>query len=112
MLRVTSRMYRVLIPGEVKDHNIKNDHGSNLWKILGKWLSSLNQMKRREHIIAGAVHLVGKIIPAKNRANSTPRKRTGIWFFQLEKAGNSAKMNKQPSRTVPVEEHEDLVSTV
>jgi hypothetical protein len=112
MLRMTSRMYWALIPGEVKDPSIRSDHGSNSWQILGKWLSSLNQMKRREHIIAGAVHLFGKIIPAKNRAESTPRKRTGIWFFQLDKAGNSGKMNRQPPRMVPVEEHEELVSTV
>jgi hypothetical protein len=112
MLRMTSRMYRALIPGEVKDPSIRSDHGSNSWQILGKWLSSLNQMKRREHIIAGAVHLFGKIIPAKNRAETTPRKRTGIWFLQLGKAGNSTKMNRQPPRTVPVEEHEELVSTI
>jgi hypothetical protein len=69
-------------------------------------------MKRRDHIIAGAVHLFGKIIPVKNRAETTPRKCTGIWFLQLGKAGNSAKMNRKPRRTVPVEEHEELVSTV
>jgi hypothetical protein len=69
-------------------------------------------MKMREHIIAEAVHLARKTIPVKNRAAPTPRKHTGTWFFQLDKAGNSSKMNRKTSRTVPVEEHEELVSTV
>jgi hypothetical protein len=112
MFSMTSRMYWALTPGEVKDPSIRSDHGSNSWQILGNWLSSLNQMKMREHIIAGVVHLAGKTIPAKNRAVSTPRKRTGTWFFQLDKAGNSGKMNRQTPRTVPVEEHEELVSMV
>jgi hypothetical protein len=109
--RVTSKMYRPLIPGEVKDPSSRSNHGSNVWKIVGKWISSVNQMKRSESITAGAVHWGSKHIPVKNRAETPPRKRTG-GFYNWGKAGNTAKMNRQIPRTVSVEEHEELVSTV
>jgi hypothetical protein len=37
--RVTFNMYRPLNPGEAKEPSSKNNHGSSVWKIVGKWIS-------------------------------------------------------------------------
>jgi hypothetical protein len=112
LFSMTSRAYCALSSGEVKDPSIRSDHGCNSWQILGNWLSSLNQSRMRVHIITGVAHLAGILIPAKNRAVSTPHKRTDTWVFQPDRARNLGKMNRQPPRTVSVEEHDELVSTV
>jgi hypothetical protein len=59
-------MYKPLNPGEVKDPSSRSNHGSIVWKIVRKWISSMNQMKRREIIVEGVVHWGRKNIPVKN----------------------------------------------
>jgi hypothetical protein len=96
---VTFNMYRPLNPGEAKEPSSRSNHGLSVWKIVGKWISSMNQMKRSEIITAGVVHWGSKHIPVKNFTEIPPRKRVG-GLHNWGNSGNTTKMNRQISGTV------------
>jgi hypothetical protein len=104
-------MYIPLILGQAKDPSSRSNHGSSIWQIVGKWISSVNQMKRSENITGGAVQWGSNHIPVKNCAENPPRKRIG-GLHDWGKVRNTNKMNRQIPGTVLVEEHEELVNTI
>jgi hypothetical protein len=112
LFSMTSRAYCALISGNAKGTNISSEHGCNSWLILGNWLCSMNQTRVMAHIIEGVAHLAGILIPKQNRAASTPHLSTDTCVIQPDSARTLGKMNRQNQRTVSVEEHDELVSTV
>ena len=91
--RVTFYMYRPLNLGEAKEPSSRRNHGLSVWKIVGKWISSMNQMKRRKIIIAGVVHWGSKHIPVNNCTNIPPRKRTS-GLHNWGNLGKTTNMNR------------------
>jgi hypothetical protein len=95
---------------------------------MGNLLCSMNQTKVMAHIIAGAMHLVGILIPKKNRVGaehlagipipkknktlSTPPLSIDPYVIQTDNTRTLGKMNRQNQRTVSAEEHDELVSAV
>jgi hypothetical protein len=112
LFSMTHKEYNTLNSGEMKDPNIRGDHGCNSWQSMGNWLSSLNHSRVMAHIITGATHFVGILIPEKNKVASTPHKRTAICVLQPDRIGIIGKMSRQPQRFVSGEEHDELVDTV
>jgi hypothetical protein len=63
--RVTSIMYRPSNPGEAKEPSNGSNHGSSVWRFVGKWINFVNQMKGSRIITAGVAHWGSKHIPRR-----------------------------------------------
>jgi hypothetical protein len=125
---MTFNLYRALISSEAEDNGIRGNHSSKVWKTVGNWLNSMNQLNMRDYVAVELVHGLGKLITERNNTERIPGERTGRRSSRInteetpgERAGgrrswwnvrSTTNMNRKTPKMVTVEEHEEVVNAV